>query len=509
LKSKYHLKGQALLLTLVFAAATGLVSLLLFNSGILANAKTRLQNAADAAVYSASVLQARDQNFSAYTNRAMIANQAAVAQIVSLKSFIEDATDTGDRMGGFYLDWNYNLWPAVAPQWSAAQSYASSVVSNLNSNFGGYMAPTMTRTLDLLIRTYETAQQLHHGATLIDMLAVAQEVAQLNDPNAQLANGALTAGNTGIQLTSWSGSMKQHNANDTSAEADRFADVVVHEKTTDGFTRNRASQANGAWWLSTVKPSTCPGAFLTGTLYGMPHAGGTQLRSDKKAWLAMDATQGGGFAFCVWYCGITVCGFNVPIADISTTHGNGGSGGGLAGNGDYESENNYKGYKNNPETTRMYGQALAMVPPGLVRYSNGPGTSLDSSNGGLQDKYRDMAQPTNTPNNQSSGVNGGGFPITMEFERPPNTIRTSSQFLNNGANIIRLDEQMAGNNLRAAASAHSYFYRSATNTGFTSASWTRSDGKREIQNLFSPYWQSRLVDRTEAQRTAAITAQIN
>ncbi|UUZ50484.1 pilus assembly protein TadG-related protein [Massilia sp. B-10] len=40
-------QGQALVFTILFAAATGVVCLLLFNSGMLANTKTQLQNAAD------------------------------------------------------------------------------------------------------------------------------------------------------------------------------------------------------------------------------------------------------------------------------------------------------------------------------------------------------------------------------------------------------------------------------------------------------------------------------
>jgi hypothetical protein len=51
--------------TLVFGAVAALIALLLFNSGMLANAKTRLQNAVDAGAYSAALLQARDHNFAA------------------------------------------------------------------------------------------------------------------------------------------------------------------------------------------------------------------------------------------------------------------------------------------------------------------------------------------------------------------------------------------------------------------------------------------------------------
>lgn len=48
--------------------------------------KRQLQNAADATAYNISTLEARDLNFSAYTNRSMVANEVALAQMVSLMS---------------------------------------------------------------------------------------------------------------------------------------------------------------------------------------------------------------------------------------------------------------------------------------------------------------------------------------------------------------------------------------------------------------------------------------
>ncbi|XQM28239.1 hypothetical protein ACNSZF_02265 [Burkholderia gladioli] len=84
-------RGQALLPALLFLAVGCAALLLAFGSLQLTSAKIQLQNTADASAYAAALLQARDYNFSAYTNRAMIANQAAVAQMVGLKSFVQHA----------------------------------------------------------------------------------------------------------------------------------------------------------------------------------------------------------------------------------------------------------------------------------------------------------------------------------------------------------------------------------------------------------------------------------
>ena len=490
-------KGQALIFTLIFVAAAGLVGLLLFNSGMLANSKTRLQNAVDAAAYSAGVLQARDHNFSAYTNRAMVANQASVAQIVSLKSFIEDAVDTGERMNGGLLSGYRNLFPSFAPIWDVAKNVGVPAVKGVNTALiGSGVAGAMVKYLDVLINLYSVAQTAHHLATLVDMAVIPQEVLKKNDPEAKMSAGVFAVGNSIAKVTAWGGSTKQHKANDSSSEADRFADRVVSSDATDQFTRNRASVPSPVW-ISTVK--FCPGFSITGFLFN--HAGGTQLSSDKKRWLALDASQGSGFWFCLVPCPLGLCPIGSPLLE------GGGSGGGLAGeSGGYDS---ITGYKNNPSETISYGMAMVVnpIPAGVRYFSKGPGSTLDSA-GGIQDYYRDMKTPTATPANQSPELNGGAFPVTFEAERPASSIRTSSSFLTNSS-LVKLDDQLASSNLRAAASAHAYFYRSKSNSGFTSASWARDDGKVEMENLFNPYWQTRLVDRAAAERIASIAEQAN
>ena len=80
-------RGQVMPLGLALAAAGALMALVLFNTGRVASDKTRLANAADAAAYSGLIWQARALNFQAYTNLAMVANQVAMAQAVSLRSW--------------------------------------------------------------------------------------------------------------------------------------------------------------------------------------------------------------------------------------------------------------------------------------------------------------------------------------------------------------------------------------------------------------------------------------
>lgn len=492
--------------TLVFGAAAGLITLLLFNSGLLANAKTRLQNAADAGAYSAGVLQARDHNFSAYTNRAMVANQVAVVQLVSLKSFLEDAADTHDRLSDPILAFEASLIPNSKPEWNAAKALP---VQSLNSAFAA-AAPVAVAGLDRLIKAHEWAQQLHHRTTILDMALVANEVVRRNDPNAEVTNGMFRLGRTNVQITNWGNSTARHRANDESGEADRFADVVVSEDSTDRFTRARPSTPRPRW-SSGVKfcpylPNYAGSSF---TQFHFAHLGGSQLSADKKRWLALDATLGGGSWTCtVWsMCGLFPCikSIGSPIADGN--FGMGGSGGGLAGReGGYDS---LRGYRNNPGSTYAFGGGALLAVPGTARYlSKGPGDTLDAA-GGLQDYYRDVASPIgNTPATQAPEDNGGAFGITIEVERTRDTMRTSSQILAD-SQVLRLEDGMKSETMRALSAAHAYFYRPRQEPAgsFTSAGWARADGRTEFANQFNPYWQSRLVDRSTADRAASWAAQ--
>ena len=464
-------RGQALPFTLAFAAVTGLVVLLLFNSSQLANTKTVLQNAADAGAYSAAVLQARDHNFSAYTNRAIIANQVAVAQFVSLKSYLDDAKETQNRIKSFPISF-YEYFPTAKPIWDLGKrmpvSSAQSIVSK--------MAPIAVKGLDKLIWALETAQDLHHKTTLAEALLVADEVVKKNDPDASMVKGAFMVGVSLVQVKKWDGYTKRHPANTEAIEADRFAKVVVKdENSTDKFTRNR-SGVPSPFWISPVR--LCPGVSLT--VFGFYHAGGTRLSRNKKHWLGLDATQGGGFALCV-IPGTPPVTIFVPLLDI------GGSGGALAGkNTSYD-----EGYKYNHPDSNRYGGARN-IPPGILRYSKGPGSTLDAK-GGLQDYYRDVADTKKTPVNQASESNSAPV-ITIEVERKTSTVRLSSDLLPDSENI-RLDDKTKGKTMRTLASAQTYFYRPKENSSaFTRKNWRRNDGKTEMASLFSPYWQARLVD---------------
>jgi hypothetical protein len=490
--------------TLLFGIATALMTLVLFNSSILANAKTRLQNAADAGAYSAGVLQARDHNFSAYLNRAMVANQVAVVQIASLKSYLQDAAATRRRMDGAVLSIE-KLFPVRKPLWDFAEELP---VGSVDSSFSAFAQPAVSG-LDALIKAFETAQEANHVATAFNMAQVADETVKRNDSQAQLTQAAFTVGRTALQVKAWDDATRRHRANDPSPAADRFADVTVNSNSTDAFTRHRFSTPTARWDNQEVTwCKLLPNHYSSSTFFRFTHAGGSFLSSDKKRWLSLDATLGEGFLTCTfWYpCWSGIC-YSTTVLPLVDDNVVGGSGGAVVGrNGGYSDQT---GYRNNPSSSNYYGNALTSpftVVPAKLRYTQGPGTSLDTA-GGLQNYYRDARDPTITPADQTPERNGGAYAVTIEAERTGATVRTSSTLLP-GSDALRLDDGMRGDTLRALAAAQSYFYRSKVDgAGFTRSGWARSDGKTEVANLFSPYWQARLSDRSVADRSVSWAAQ--
>lgn len=90
-------RGHAVVFVLALLACLVAAAGLVHESGRLAAQKRRLIDAADAAAMSAAVFEARVLNFEAYMNRAIVANQAALAQSVSLRSWLDYMARTADR----------------------------------------------------------------------------------------------------------------------------------------------------------------------------------------------------------------------------------------------------------------------------------------------------------------------------------------------------------------------------------------------------------------------------
>jgi Putative Flp pilus-assembly TadE/G-like len=166
--------GQALIYGL-FVLIGGLAALyFLFNTGQLTREKTKLVNTTDAVAYSAGVMHARALNFEAYTNRAMVANTVAIAQLVSLSSWIQYTDNISEY--GYVLE-NEKFAPYY-PAYYVAEYAGPYLQEYLNDD--DTLERLATASDNIIRKGLMNAQQVAYAGLLPARKQVMDEVAQAN-----------------------------------------------------------------------------------------------------------------------------------------------------------------------------------------------------------------------------------------------------------------------------------------------------------------------------------------
>ncbi|MFK8017147.1 MAG: pilus assembly protein TadG-related protein [Gammaproteobacteria bacterium] len=154
-------QGQALYLGMVLMAVSASAVFVMYNTSQMATEKSRLVNAADGAAYSGAVWAARNLNFMAYTNRAMIANHVAVGHYVSYVSWIRYVEETVDGIEDIATI--LNAIPGIGTAIHRALNIIERgvrVVKQLSEQF----APIFINASDLLNQGLAVAQVSAHGS---------------------------------------------------------------------------------------------------------------------------------------------------------------------------------------------------------------------------------------------------------------------------------------------------------------------------------------------------------
>jgi hypothetical protein len=460
----------------------------------MTSARIKLQNTADAAAYSAAVLQARDYNFSAYTNRAMIANQVTAAQVVALKSWIDELDATYSHSD---LDETISVLADHPAQWSTPKQIGKADIAPVRAALDALL-PTVASDIGRLNRALSVAQANYHAAVFTAVPDTADTIAQLNQPDTHVTGGYFISDRNAAQLAAWA----SYTATVTPAGMpgqDDFADVVTASQTLDRFVRNRDSTRSVAPNFQQLQDSAnkiC-GANSTFTV-NVTHDGGTQLRSDKSGWQSIDASTAALRINC--------------IEPIETIAGHGGSANGnitsfmahppFAAWQDWQGYGDYFNFGYTGSSTPGLGVPESMAD----QFGLGPGASLDPTNGGL------------LPYQEVSGIQlAGQAPrITIEVTRNIDTLVKTVGL--QGGGRMKVDTNAAGGAMRALSSAHAYFVRpDETSSGIpimggllNADQWARPgpDQKTEYPSLFSPYWQAALAPVSASERAAAQGNQI-
>ncbi|MDR0674016.1 MAG: hypothetical protein LBF93_10285, partial [Zoogloeaceae bacterium] len=223
--------------------------------------------AADAGAYTFANTVARDMNFMAYTNRAMVANHAVIGQLVSLASLSQMIYLAADDLEELQ---NLRGVPYVGPIFAAIGEAFEAVKEAIE----GYVLPFLKYLAEgqnVLIKGISYMQAGMHYLSAADIAKVG-EVVKANDPelkwDVSSGGGWLS---TAANVKAFLGDFTERRSDD--AAYDRIREVVNLSR--DGFTVRRE-------WLPT------PGGPI---LSDVAFHGGTQLSSDNKTWMGVDGFE--------------------------------------------------------------------------------------------------------------------------------------------------------------------------------------------------------------------------
>lgn len=436
--------GQALALGLVLLMAGVLGLFFLFSTGQALDTRQRLDNAADAAAWSAALWRARVLNFHAYSNRAIIAQEVAVAQAVTMTSwakYFERFTANASVLAAVY--------PPVATVISAAASIAAQarqMTERAAADEIGWRADPALGYKQLLLRSQAL---IHRSADTFGMGAVANEVARANDPRF-FAFAMSDAGGYERFTRRWA----------SDPERERLQKLVLGAL--DKFTAGPRSLDLRLLLL----PSSCVGTTLDFDKWFQWYRkrGGTVMTSLDR-WESADTGSIHDWRRRRFFFGGCRDRESLPL----------GWGAAEATNG------------------TPAGWLLAM--PGGTQ-DNGGATVLaafDIAGAGYWgfQHYDGIARVRDL---DYAALDNPRFPVTrvaVLARIEGNTVRTANT-LNVGTGRLRLFERFAGGRMWSLASAEAYFRRPPG-----------APARIEYASLYSPYWQARLVQPTSAERAAA------
>lgn len=213
--------GQALVFLLPLLAVLAAAAWWTFETGQAVTEKQRLRDAADASALSAAVWQARTLNFISTTNRAIVANEAVIAQSVSLRSW-------SSYMG--------RMLPAAAAI-TAYVPYLNAATSALQrwwTAFDRALQPSLVAleaTTGAVERDLAMAARVMHAAAARVVPQVVHETVATIDPRFEVSAGGQA------MLLSWAADWSRFASFYGGSWRWRQQDVVY--RSLDGFTSQR------------------------------------------------------------------------------------------------------------------------------------------------------------------------------------------------------------------------------------------------------------------------------
>jgi Putative Flp pilus-assembly TadE/G-like len=444
-------RGQALVFGLFVVFVGAMALFFQFSTGQVSADKQRVTNTADAAAYSAALWRARILNYDAYSNRAMIANEVAIAQTLTLLSetqYLKNlaaclALQTGE--GGYQCNAAMSYVMAIIPYATAALSYAQAALQYYEEYLLRNVASAEIGVRSQLINRGLSASQdiLHLTTNFLSVQSlVARQVTTINDNNFRVSVVPDNfSGMPGQDFT------RRYSGN----QRDRLANVV--RASLDPYSRDRRLDYGIGLCVRGVG----------GLKMRYQKRGGTDLAPDLERWEATDNKS-------EWVVTGKRCrGTENPMSWASHSA----SGGPISANPG--------GTNDNPRARRI-------SRDDGVNFDHSETTGVDSY-AGIQ-SFRDLNYAA--LRGSDAQVRNPMHRLALVVSQPNNVLRTANT-LNVGVGRMRMTENTNRDRIATIAAAEVYFERPAR----------RSDGRVELPSLFNPYWQARLAEPSIAQRAVA------
>lgn len=485
-----RVRGQALILAVVTLLVLCLGVIVLFNTGQAVGKKVELVNAADAGAYSAAVEQARAYNLIAYMNRAEVANEVAVAQMVSWYSWMNytlRGTDNfKDAVQAIAILFDISVVGAeigaALQEVVSALNEVKSVVKEIRDGAQVGFSAGVT-AIAALNEAYSAASFAIATVDPAERVKIAKDVAERNTA------GKASIGSRGTALLLEDSIAAARDtqyykipARGTDSGAERFADVVMEAR--DGFSRQR-----------------------NGGIGPLHKRGGTDLIGYRD-WVGVDDLNV-KFRCCLGFIKLDVPMAWGGAAAVESGH-----------QGSFRATAS-PGYHNGHGWDSSYGIDAGHYSRYAGALDNGKSSSyalnspaMDGSDKAWLKDYAPATAPglsnyedvvggkATVPylNGKSAAANGvsaldAGPVFTVLVEQPMRTVHTANNVPGmGGPPDLQAPDRTVANDMTALSSAQAYFSR--PRALFPNV----VDSRRELGNLFSPYWQARLVDTPCAKR---------
>jgi len=481
-------KGYATVLTLILFSALGLSLFSVFNSGQIVTHKLKLQNAVDAATYSSANVVAREMNYMAYTNRAMVANQLAIGQLVALHSWSRQIHEVSKKLKEIasYVSW----FPYGGTQFYNAMNWLEQGIGTANDLLDiAYMSEPIAVEHGA-IEALSQSQAAVHIATAAIFNQVLEKVRDDNNKSNAADDVIVSALFTPVAIKKILQSVKRIKESDLSSNGSSASDALTDYNSFKGIVeKSEKTDGSGFGFVGTKKATGRSYNWLDFSIVEINKRGGNEFALNKEngkylwEWSAMDTV--------VFY-------LNWPGPDWLTGHVDIDLGGGAAHATNDSSYDTY--YKDTSSSWWFWGCKVRQAEWGTAAGGRNCGAAGDAADDYSDNKIGSAGMLNSfyklNPSEEGAVV---GPEFVVSFAKNQSGVRTSNKVANLSGGSFDIEKEgnlsKGDNYMFAVAKAQVYFSRSPDSIDGKLSGFDREfDKKQEFGNLFNPYWQVRLIE---------------